>query len=1060
MCWACDEGRVDTVQRLLEAGADPNAAWSQNEPRWWTLQTLTEAVRHASRRRWPDGDEEQGQGHGHGREHGHDEEQEESGDQEDDASPRNALRVLAQEIHREDYIQDIRHWMGLHTTVAYSMNAYFEDDTYDVDDKNLDGGGGNYSTEGGWMESVPWSYSWNPYRSVKTFTQRCYWAPLHIAAAWGNDKLVNLLLDYGADVNALSRLFCSCAATLSDRKVAPLWTPLHTAMCHGYESTARLLLSRGASTNVTTKYRGQDERRFTALHSACVLGSADVARALLDGGYQTDVTVCDHLGFTPLAHAFFRGNWAVIDVLLEHGVDLNAKIGPLSAFGHACVLGYYAEALRLLDLGATIQCEPEVPGLPPVCFHLAAIGGNPDSPSFRSSEQRGFQLELVNRLIKHGVDVNQRVVSGFTALVGAASFHRVGMVKALLQSGADPRPGTKWCALESAVSLAPGPTHKTPKGAMLETVQALLEAMGATLASKSVDVDISVAFEHLCSASGKHDDMFEVAALLLRYARVAEIAGSRKDLVSQAMHMENFDIANLLLDNGFHEPTDEEFETLIEHFIEEDVFEGLRHILDRFPDMDPLIRCGELLCNAVDVGSEHCVEFLIDEGVSINSRDADGNSLLLTACMMGDKRTAEVLLKKGANPDECTKDGELMTIVAALEESYDIVDLLLDYGASIHSSPPSRQTLRSDPLGFLDITISLGLLDAIEVIVNHKNYGTPTDEEMARHWQVLINAPVANDEQVAMVEILLASEKFDPNQVLTSGNDKSLTTPLHMSAALGGLVDKTELIEELITRGADIHNLLAVPPDRQPQGRRPESESAGKFRFEGTTPLSWAIEFSSMGVVRTLLQHEDLFLYNRVGQRRWHRLKVLCAKAACRRQKPRMFTLLFGNGFSPNITDKNGNTMIHMICNHVERSWRNSIIMSSMEFIAERAVDSLIACLQQDAKTELENKKGVSGTDRILRIMNYSGNCVFHRTLSKFCRERIEYMGDGSSPHFQVLIPLSDDSDWEDDLLDMDDFSDDSDDEPSDMGQDLESDYSDGEAYNTGQDSDGEGSDV
>ncbi|KAI0425240.1 hypothetical protein F5Y09DRAFT_346896 [Xylaria sp. FL1042] len=104
---------------------------------------------------------------------------------------------------------------------------------------------------------------------------------LHIAAAWGNDKLVDLLLDNGADINAISRFSCACAAP-PDRIIALLRTPLHTLICHGHKSTARLLLSCGASTNVTTRFLGRDREhdQFTDLHSTCIADHLGAARAL------------------------------------------------------------------------------------------------------------------------------------------------------------------------------------------------------------------------------------------------------------------------------------------------------------------------------------------------------------------------------------------------------------------------------------------------------------------------------------------------------------------------------------------------------------------------------------------------------------------------------------------------------------------------------------------------------------------------------------------------------------------------------------------------------------
>ncbi|KAI0104032.1 ankyrin repeat-containing domain protein [Nemania sp. FL0031] len=1042
MCWACDEGRLDTVQRLLDAGANPNIAWSQCEPRWWTLKDLHKAHGPPSQRRSEGGEE------------GEEEDKEEvrEGELEGDVSLSREM-LASRDCEGVRFRRHVSEWLTRHTAIDHRMLEYFGEKSYHVDDDN-----GRqtawYSVHNGYLvadehdvESRPWTFCShsNTYKCAKTLPQRCYWTPLHIAASWGNDKLVGLLLDHGADINALSRFFCSCAATLADRRVAPLWTPLHTAMCHGHESTARLFLSRGASTNVTTRYRGQDERRFTALHSACVLDLIDTAQALVNEGHQTDVMVHDHSDLTPFAYAFFRGNWAMIDFLLEHGADLNAKIGPLSALGHACLLGYYAEALRLLDLGATPQCELDIYGQSPIYFHLIAVAGAPTLPSSRSSIQRGFRLELVDRLIKHGVDVNQRGINGTTALMGAATFHRVGVVKALLHSGANLRIENHRSILERAVSLDMWQSHTTLKGAMLKTVRVVLEAMAETPAPKTADidvmeldidrfstadhVDISNAFVSICSTHGKHQDMLEVADLLLRYTRAAGMANTKSDLVYDTIMGTNFDIANMLLESGFDPPREEQFRDMIQIFLTEDIDLGLRYLINRFPEFSSSIRSGQLLCEAVDNGSEDCVGFLINEGVSVDSRNKDGSSLLFSACVAGDVRTAEVLLKNGADPDEYTEDGVFLTTIAAREEDTAMVKCLLDYGASIHSSPPNKPTPHGK-LGFLDIAITLGLLGVVDVIVYHENYGSPTDEEISRHWHTLINAPLSNSNIFLMAESLFESKKFDANQVFTTGTDKLVTTPLHTCAAIGVFTDQSELIERLIYYGADIHTPLAVKPGSQNHGLKPGSRA--KVQFEGTSPLEWAIEFSSLRVVRALI-------YDGFAMFPWW--TVQDAKALCRRQKPEMFSLLFNYGLDPNVIDEDGNTMIHMICDYVETFWPNDEPEWKMDSIAERAAYSIIACLTWNVPSHQKNKSGVSGVSRILEIVRYSGDCEFHQTLAERWRERIEYV-DGPKPKFVAKFPAIDDADRDEALLDpqelYDELHDDSD------SDDNSDDYSDG----------------
>ncbi|TRX94640.1 hypothetical protein FHL15_004412 [Xylaria flabelliformis] len=1020
MCWAASQGRLDTVQRLLAAGANPNVAWSQNRPRWRPLTGLIQP-------------------------------------QPDEHFMSSALaldRLLSQypqsERNRLKFCVRASEWLLCHTAIEHETIECFQEDSYVVDD--------------------PEPHYWSPYNSVKTFPQRCYWTPLHIAAAQGNDKLVNLLLDNGADVNALSRLFCKCT-TLSNRRAALLWTPLHTSMCHRHESTARLLLSRGASTSITTRFWGQDNYRYTALHSACTLDLVDVVRTLVDGGYQTDVTVRDHRELTPLAYAFFQGNWAVIDFLLEHGADINAKIGPLNALGHACLLGYYEEALRLLDLGVTPQCQSVNNVEPPFYFHLIAVAGAPEFSSSRASKQKQFRLELVNRLIKHGIDVNQRGVSGVTALTEAASFHRIDVVKALLHSGADVHIGecgfSSMCALGKAISLYSEESQKTPKGAMLNTVRALLEAMAETPVARLVDTGeagpntdesnttndfrIRGAFRMTCILPHDHEDKLEVADLLLKHNRRVEKAYVEPNLVYASILGTNFKISNLLLENGFDQPCEKRFDDLIERFVENDTAEGLRYILNHFLSIAPRIRRGQVLYDAIKAGSEECAEFLINEGVSINSRNEDGSSLLFAACKMGDTHTAELLLKKGADPDECTQEGISLTIVAAFDENRDMIKLLLDYGASIHSSPPGKPTLDPD-MGFLDIAISCGLIDAVEEIANHKNFGSPTDEEISRHWQTILKAPDSSNDLAFMMELLLGSKGFDKDQIFRITKNKAdglvPATPLHLCAAIGLIIDRMELIAYLIGNGAGIHKCLLVQPNTQDHTWKPDSNQKGVMEFEGTTPLEWAISFSSIRVVRALLNREIL-LYDRflsteleMTETKRMELMLLYAKAACYRQKPKMFSFLFKSGLDPTICDRNGNTIIHMICDYVETFWPNDEPEFTMECIAERSAFSLIACLKWGVTYHSKNEKGESGMDRVLQILKYSGNCEFHQTLAKNWHEKIGYV-EGSNPELIAKCAALDDSEDEEELYDEESDGDVSDNEPSEGSLDLDSEVSD-----------------
>jgi uncharacterized protein len=231
---------------------------------------------------------------------------------------------------------------------------------------------------------------------------------LNYAAANGHMSIVQLLVQHGADINAVNN---------RSR------TPLFVASMHQHVDVVSCLLTAGADVS-TVDFQG-----YTALHTACAEHSGDTAAVvelLLANG--ADVHKCNTRQQTALAVAAFNGKLQCAKALIAAGADVN----HIDTYGyytlHVAIRGQQAALVQLLlDNGATA-----------VMNSVILLNTLENYQHGMTALMMCTTTDTVKLLLAAGADVHVRNEVGDTCLHTAAGYRTLAAKLCLLiKAGAD-----------------------------------------------------------------------------------------------------------------------------------------------------------------------------------------------------------------------------------------------------------------------------------------------------------------------------------------------------------------------------------------------------------------------------------------------------------------------------------------------------------------------------------------------------------------------------------------------------------------------------------------------
>ncbi|CAF9943521.1 MAG: hypothetical protein ALECFALPRED_000540 [Alectoria fallacina] len=493
---------------------------------------------------------------------------------------------------------------------------------------------------------------------------------LSIAAIEGHDQVTQLLLEYGADVNAQGGKYGNA---------------LQAASGEGDNNhiVVQMLLDHGVDVNVQSGYYGN------ALQAACAESVEDnnhiVVQMLLDHGADVNAQG-GFYGNALQAASVENNNHIVVQMLLDHGADVNVQGGYHGNALQAASVGdnNHIVVQMLLDHGANVNIQ----------------GGDFEN-ALQAASSKGHD-RVVRMLLDHGADVNVQGGAYENALQAASSKGHNRVVRMLLDHGADVN--VQGGIYENALRAA-------SLGGYDQVVRMLLDHEADVNAGNALegasynghDQVVRILLDHEADVNAgnalegaSYNGYDQVVRMLLDHGADVNVGNA----LQTASYNGHDRVVRMLLDHGADVNAgnplqaassnghDQVVQMLLDHGVDVNAGNALeaasskghdrvvRVLLDHGVD----VNAGNALQAASSKGHDRVVRVLLDHGVDVNAGNA-----LQAASSKGHDRVVRVLLDHGA--DVNAHDILCGTALqAASSEDHDrVVRMLLDHGADVNA---------------------------------------------------------------------------------------------------------------------------------------------------------------------------------------------------------------------------------------------------------------------------------------------------------------------------------------------------------------------------------------
>lgn len=407
------------------------------------------------------------------------------------------------------------------------------------------------------------------------------------------------------------------------------------------------------------------------------IGKSDLLY-LIQNDKSFNINDKDENGITLLMQCTGGGRTDTVNVLLENGAFVDAQNNGQTALFSAATFGKTDIVWRLLKAGANKNLKDKF-GLTAADYAnrsgnykiVEMLGGKPQNLFIDEKRKAAYEImakaqkgeisvaEFERQFAPYGPLIDEPAADGQTFLHYCAYYQKNDMLEAAIR-------------LKANVNI-PNPVGTTPLmfAALAKNTQGIIDLVeaGADLNLKNNDGK---------TASDFGEDKAKVYLTEISQIREAQNIKTQKEIVNYLKKKEPSKLKAMIRSH------EDKIKEMNKEILAAEAQAKKPQPSSPKPQVAPAYPIGKMIIDAfnfIEQGNVKGFISLLDKGLPVDARDANGNPMIIRLCVLGNPPMITALVGRGANINIKGVNGNTPLMVATVNYKYDLVAYLVKIGA-------------------------------------------------------------------------------------------------------------------------------------------------------------------------------------------------------------------------------------------------------------------------------------------------------------------------------------------------------------------------------------------